>query len=252
MDVYHAPFTPKHRYWVGLLVFTLIVHNIVAAMASDTFLPILSAGSLSVGLISLKLFGNKVYKTHFTDSLETLFLLNLAVFAYGRFYLGDIMNGQQTLATLSTTFAFILFLVIICFHIYQYILLKMSIWPVVTYLMSRLKNSVIKLRQTDEVYELVAQVDVQMNSDEIVQTSDFTNKGSVTVDLNGGETNSGQIYAPSREVSITRADQLREPDMDELAPLSAEDYQTACVASDSDPCLLKQQKVTHTIVEPIS
>ncbi len=39
MDVYHAPFTPKHRYWVGLLLFALIAHNLVAAMAPDTSLP---------------------------------------------------------------------------------------------------------------------------------------------------------------------------------------------------------------------
>ena len=26
MDAYHAPFTPKHRYWVGLLLFALIAH----------------------------------------------------------------------------------------------------------------------------------------------------------------------------------------------------------------------------------
>ncbi len=25
MDAYHAPFTPKHRYWVGLLLFALII-----------------------------------------------------------------------------------------------------------------------------------------------------------------------------------------------------------------------------------
>ncbi len=37
MDAYHAPFTPKHRYWVGLLLFALIIHNLVAAMAPDTF-----------------------------------------------------------------------------------------------------------------------------------------------------------------------------------------------------------------------
>ncbi len=30
MDTYHAPFTPKHRYWVGLLLFALIAHNLVA------------------------------------------------------------------------------------------------------------------------------------------------------------------------------------------------------------------------------
>ncbi len=59
MDAYHAPFAPKHRYWVGLLLFALIAHNLVAAMAPDTSLPVLSAGCIAVGLISLN---NRVYK----------------------------------------------------------------------------------------------------------------------------------------------------------------------------------------------
>ncbi len=46
MDAYHAPFTPKHRYWVGMLLFALIVHNLVAALAPDTSLPVLSSGAL--------------------------------------------------------------------------------------------------------------------------------------------------------------------------------------------------------------
>ena len=44
MDAYHAPFTRKHRYWMGLLLFALIVHNIIAAMAPNDFLPVLSWG----------------------------------------------------------------------------------------------------------------------------------------------------------------------------------------------------------------
>ncbi len=53
MDTYHAPFTPKHRYWAGLLLFALIAHNIVAPMAPDTSLPALSSGCIAVRLISL-------------------------------------------------------------------------------------------------------------------------------------------------------------------------------------------------------
>ena len=55
MDTYHAPFTPgKHRYWVGLLLFALIAHNTIAAVATDTFLPVLSAGLIpaALGLLS--------------------------------------------------------------------------------------------------------------------------------------------------------------------------------------------------------
>ena len=43
IDAYHAPFTPKHRYWVGLLLFAQITHNLVTALATGP-VPILSAG----------------------------------------------------------------------------------------------------------------------------------------------------------------------------------------------------------------
>ncbi len=52
LDVYHAPcIHSKHRYWVGLLLFVPIIHNLVVAMAPDMSLPVLSSGVLSVGLI---------------------------------------------------------------------------------------------------------------------------------------------------------------------------------------------------------
>ncbi len=78
MDAYHALFTPKHRYWVGLLLFALIAHNLVVSMAPDTFLPVLSSEILSVGLIGWKVLNNRLYKSTFCDSLETLHLLNVA------------------------------------------------------------------------------------------------------------------------------------------------------------------------------
>ena len=66
MDTYHAPFTPKHRYWAGLLLFALIAHNIVAPMAPDTSLPALSSGCIAVRLISLN---NRVYKKQLNEYL---------------------------------------------------------------------------------------------------------------------------------------------------------------------------------------
>ena len=59
MYAYHAPFTRKHCYWVGLLLFALIVHSVVSAMVTDDFLPVLSMGCTAVGLIVVKLF-NKI------------------------------------------------------------------------------------------------------------------------------------------------------------------------------------------------
>ena len=77
MDAYHAPFTRKHCYWVGLLLFTLIIHNVVTALATDNFLTIMSAGSIAYGLTFLKLIIKPVYKNRVNDLLESIFLLNL-------------------------------------------------------------------------------------------------------------------------------------------------------------------------------
>ncbi len=64
MDTYHAPFTPKHRYWVGLLLCALIIHNLVVAMTSNTAFSILSSGVLSVGLIVWKQLNNRLLKVN--------------------------------------------------------------------------------------------------------------------------------------------------------------------------------------------
>ena len=60
IDAYHAPFTPRHHYWMGLLLFALTSHNIVAAMTADSPAPILSAGCVSLGLILLKLQNTRI------------------------------------------------------------------------------------------------------------------------------------------------------------------------------------------------
>ncbi len=74
MDAYHAPFTPKHRYWVGLLFFALIIHNLVTSFSPNPYLPVISAGCLPVGIIAMRI---RVYKIWWNEFAETLFLLNL-------------------------------------------------------------------------------------------------------------------------------------------------------------------------------
>ena len=79
IDAYQAPFTPKHRYWMGLLLFAQTTHNIFAAMPTDSPAPILSAGCIALGLILLKLLNTRMYKNSLQDSLETLNLQHLSM-----------------------------------------------------------------------------------------------------------------------------------------------------------------------------
>ena len=102
MDAYHAPFTPKHRYWVGLLLFTLIVHNTVVAMATVSLLPLISAVVLFFGRIVFVLLNIRVYKIWYLESLEVLFIFNIFIFMV--FYvIGYIIQSQLDAVDIQTT-----------------------------------------------------------------------------------------------------------------------------------------------------
>ena len=219
MDAYHAPFTPKHRYWVGLLLFALIVHNTVAAMATDTFLPVLSAGSLSVGLITLKLLSNKVYKDWSKDCLETIFLLNLAILTNGTFYAKGLKYSHQTLANISMAMSVTLFMIIICYHSYKYMISNTRMWLKLTVKLSSLKSNVAELRLRQATNQRQAMYQVIANS-------------------------------PEDTPPAIRADQLREPDLDDLAPITTDDYQPA--PHPPRPQANNRQGVTYAVVEPIA
>ena len=258
MDTYHAPFTPKHRYWVGLLLFALIIHNLVSAMATDTFLhslPVLSACSLSVGLIMLRVLGSRIYKNWSRDILETLFLFNLTIFAAGISFMRDIKYGHQTLANTSMAIAFALFVIIISYHFYKYILAKSSIWPK---LMDSLKNGIagLRFRQANngqEMYQLVA--DDQMEDDELLEALDYNNEQPDIVDppyTGGGEedANTNRYQTPPNIVLATRPDQLREPALDDLAPITTDDYRPA--PPPPRPQANNHQGVTFTVIDPVA
>ena len=121
IDAYHAPFTPKYRYWVGLLLFAQITHNLVAAMAADP-VPILSAGCVALGLILLRVINTRIYKNSLQDSLETLFLINIVILTIATYHIRETNNNQLALANTSMAISFFLFLVILGYHFYKYIL----------------------------------------------------------------------------------------------------------------------------------
>ena len=234
MDAYHAPFTPKHRYWVGLLLFSLIAHNLITAfLALDTSLPVLSAGSITVGLIVFKSQNYPVYKIRFNDLLETLFFLNLAILAYGTLYIGNINESQVIISNISMAVAFILFVVIVCYHCYEYMLKKVPV----------LQNS-LKLRKRIPRVRKLERYEMENNET-------WTNAGRCDRYTDGAmeEADPDRYITPPIIRPATRPDQLREPALDVLAPLTAEDYRPAPpppqATADNAP------KVTHTVIDVV-
>ena len=222
MDAYHAPFTPKHCYWVGLLLFALIVHNTVAAMATDTFLPVLSAGSLSVGLIVFRVFGSRVYKDWPKDCLETLFLLCLAILTNGTFYAKGLRYRHQTLANISMAISFTLFIMITCYHSYKHMISNTRMWLKLTVKISSLKNNIaeLRIRQATNQRQAMYQVIAENDNDDLLS----------------------EDTSPA-----TRADQLREPDLDDLAPITTDDYRPD--PPPPRPRANNRQGVTYSVIE---
>ena len=249
MDAYHAPFTPKHRYWVGLLLFALIAHNLVAAMAPDTSLPVLSSGCIAVGLITLT---NRVHKKQLSEYLETLFLLNLCILSYGTSYVVETHRQQETLTIISMSVAFILFVTIISHHFHHFTLKKTKIWPKIKEVTKNLTTGAAykRNREPNNVMEMLQFVANEIDDDDnerllaeqidIVDPQPYTD-GAVE------EADPDRYITPPIIRPATRLDQLREPALDVLAPLTTEDYRPA-----PPPKRVNHRPaVTHTEIGPI-
>ncbi|XP_064389558.1 uncharacterized protein LOC135337558 [Halichondria panicea] len=250
MDTYHAPFTPKHRYWVGLLLFALIAHNLVTAMAPDTYLPILSSGVLSVGLIGLKLLNNRLYKNTFCGSFETLYLLNIATLSFGTFYVKDTKKDQSALANTSIAISFTLFVTTLCYHFYQFVLKKSNTWLKIEDTIRNLGAGAadMRLRRANnarQMYQLVAD---ENNDDELLEAvDDYEQRDPPYTDGAMEKADPDRYITPPIIRPATRPDQLRLSYMDELAPLTTEDYRRSA----PPPPNPNRRPVTHTDIGPI-
>ena len=224
IDAYHAPFTPKHRYWVGLLLFAQITHNLVAAMATSP-VSILSAGCIALGLILLRVINTRIYKNSLQDSLETLFLTNIVILAVATFYIRETnedqlvtyhiaekKGGQLALANTSMAISLILFLIILGYHFYNYILQGTRVW-------SRLRQ-LVQHRGSHLEFDIVPLEDEDNEQDDLVreiQPPYIDNNDTDPIDL-------PRPYDPPVIVPAVRYDQPREPDLDILDPITTDDY----------------------------
>ena len=123
IETYNTPYTPKYRYWTGLLLLARAILYLVAAVnVSNDPTVALTAIIFTVCCISiLKGFiGSRVYRKWPVDVLETFFYLNLLIFATFTWYcLGDCRNKKAAAYT-SVTTTFIILLLIILYHVYTY------------------------------------------------------------------------------------------------------------------------------------
>ena len=124
IETYHKPYTPKHRYWTGLLlIFRIVLYLVPAVNVSNNPTIALTAISFAVCcFFTLKQFsGSRLYRKWPIDVLETFLYLNILSFATFTWYsLDNPGSNKEAAAYTSVILTFIILLLIIIYHVYTY------------------------------------------------------------------------------------------------------------------------------------
>ena len=213
IDSYRAPFVLKHRYWAGLLLFTLLIHQLASAF-------IRAAGHLFVTailtclLLVLKLAIGKVYKNWLVSLLETSYLTNLLLLSVGTLYIRDAGGNQVALGIVSVSIAQITFVGIILYHIHEYFLKDFKIYR-------KLIKAVKKCCHLSALRR--RNLKIKINS---------------PIDLN--EENRTKLKMPVHE--------LREPALEAIIPISTEDYRELVQPPAVPPSKPARSPTTTTVI----
>jgi predicted outer membrane repeat protein len=124
MDTYHAPYTPRHRYWTGLLLIARAILFLVSAtnFSGDPRVTLLSTIVIVSLLFFYKaLFNVRIYKNWLISAMETFTYLNIGIFATFTWYTFDTNRNQSPVAHTSVGIVFIMLVFVIAYHVYRYL-----------------------------------------------------------------------------------------------------------------------------------
>lgn len=124
MDAYHAPYRKNKRHWIGIYLLARCGLFVTFALnaVGDYDVNLLAVCSVVAGLSIIK---GRVYEKRYNDFLESSFLLNLCIFSVATFYVSEEVTGdrqsriQNILSGISVGIAFVYFVGIVVFHMYQ-------------------------------------------------------------------------------------------------------------------------------------
>ena len=114
---YHAPYKPKHRYWTGLLLLVRIVVYIISAgtLSMDHTISIAAIGMAA--LILLMLSTNRPYNKRPIEMIEVISFTNISSLCLATVFLSKGEKGQDIVACISGSITFIMFLIVLSYHI---------------------------------------------------------------------------------------------------------------------------------------
>ena len=156
LDAYHAPYTDKHRYWTGLMLLVRCILFLLFAFNAlgDPSVNLLAIGSVTaVLLIVYALFGNRIYKTWYLNTLELSFIANLCILSLATLYIRSAGGNQNAVTFTSISIAFATFIGIVTYHFIQQIKHTPTLWR--------------KVLPRNGTYELVPQTDEHSDLEDV-------------------------------------------------------------------------------------
>lgn len=130
IEPYHAPFTFKHRYWTGLLLFIRVVLNITSAVnvSGNPGLNLLAIGAVMTFLLLLRsCVPGSIYRKKLVDILELTCLFNIILLCFATFFvIGSSSSNQNIPGYIFGSSTLLLFLVVGVYHVIFELCLKIK------------------------------------------------------------------------------------------------------------------------------
>ena len=126
VDCYFAPYTPKFRFWTGLLLLTRVIIYIVFTFNNiifdDPAIDLIAVGIVITCLILLKvLLRGKIYLKVSTELLETACYFTILLFTIISFLSLKSLWRQRVFAQFSVGIMFVMFFVVFLYHTYCFL-----------------------------------------------------------------------------------------------------------------------------------
>ena len=126
ISTYHTPHTAKHRYWTGMLLLVRVIVYLISVFSAsvDPRIALLATIVTISCLLAYKaMFLIRVYKNWVLNVFESYVYFNIVVFTSITLYTFDNRNKealQTSCAYISAGTMFILFLLVITFHVCRF------------------------------------------------------------------------------------------------------------------------------------
>ena len=122
IEPYHAPYTFKHRYWIGLLLLVRVVLSVISAVntSSNPGINLLSVGTVLTLLLIVRscLQGNCIYRKKPVEILELMCFLNIILLCFASFFVLESSSlNRNILGYISGSITFVLFIIVVTAHI---------------------------------------------------------------------------------------------------------------------------------------